>query len=1088
MNAKLTKLPEGVARKLVEVEHRERGLNKVGMGMKVVAVFLVLMLVAMALDYFLTLFALPLRFLLSFLAVLGSLLFFHRWFVSLMKRRDVLSLAGSVDRSDPKKMLERVSTVTELAAHEGERIDGSPHLIAKVRQEAETLGSGISAREVVGREPLRIPVKFLGGVAVVLLILFVVDVPRGTTLLKRFWAPWSDASLTKLSIPIEGLTVARGEDVTLRAQISGRLPKDGQVEILMDSRPKQMVKLTCDRESLNYVLRRARESFSYRFRAGDGQTKWQQVLVGDRPKIAGVTLKIVPPAYTKLSMVEQDALPGSIRLVEGSVVALGIRADQELRKVELNTRNGKTIRMNSAGDWYRFDRKLADTLAVSPVLTNREALENANPPQCEFVVYPDERPDVELLASSDEHVRDLEDTLMVAFAAKDDFGIDKAEIVLTIAEKGKSERTVSLPVELGDQRGAESVSKEVVVDLAKLGIKGDAEVSYAVKVADNRPGGGKASAAMSEKEGGEAGEGNSGEGEGETGDDDQPEFAMKTRMSDLESGCSQCDSKKLKIGEHVGEYTGEGLEKLEIAIEPVITELKEILGRAREKAKVAEVESLLDVHGDLVKARAVVEDLESKTKGTPYEFMGLQIRNIEATQIVKAQERLTPLLEEEEVDLADVASGAEFHIGRALAMLDELSRLYDLAKAENRATALAQEIEKMHHIFAEDMMAILKNLPPNLNPRSRKMIEVSEKYAEALQKLTDAKRELQKKLAALLAEHPDLMARYMDKLNRSGRSLRDQLTLVMDDQNECVRRMIGLKNVNNKPTNLVVSEWTRMILKDEATVAEMAAEQVRKAETWKPDGEDAAEFVTGLVAVHKLLDDSAKGTFLTNSEIIANWENALTEVRELESWCQATMGRSSNHELLTYLSKRIVALDRISVSQQAQLARMESMDRGELHLVAWEEQNELWVRTGILTDKIIRNTMAFKTSMPEVASLCNELETCLGAGVLTGQKVVLDTLEANDVRGAGNLMRTKVQRNFSRAADIYDDLLDKIIEKLDAEKEFDEEAALAGLGNPPSMTLEALMAMLASEIDPEEGFGIPCSPMNVMTHSDWPSR
>ena len=66
-----------------------------------------------------------------------------------------------------------------------------------------------------------------------------------------------------------------------------------------------------------YELPSVRRDFRYCFRAGDGQTPWHQVRAVQRPRIMEISIKITPPAYTKLPLVEQDTLPRQISAIVG---------------------------------------------------------------------------------------------------------------------------------------------------------------------------------------------------------------------------------------------------------------------------------------------------------------------------------------------------------------------------------------------------------------------------------------------------------------------------------------------------------------------------------------------------------------------------------------------------------------------------------------------------------------------------------------------------------------------------------------------------------------------------------------------------
>ncbi|CAN5145026.1 hypothetical protein BH23VER1_BH23VER1_27380 [soil metagenome] len=1083
--ARLPEIPEGIARKFREIEVRERDLRKLGIGMRVGTVFLTLMLAAMALDWYLTIFYPPLRYLVTLAAVSVTLFLLFQWQLGLRRRRTALWLADEIDRSNPGRMQERVRTVTELSAG-GEGTGASPHLIAKLREEADQLGDTVTAHEIVSRDVLRLPLRLLVGAAIVFALLFVLDVPRGVTLLERFWIPWSDASLTQIELPAGRLTVPRGEEATLRATLSGRVPPRGQVEILSGDGRSDVITLKRAGDSLGYAVKRVKADFSYRFRAGDAQTGWRHVAVADRPKISAVTLKLTPPSYTDLPVVEQSALPRSIRLVEGTRVELGFRSDQDLERLDLITGTGRALRLPITGGWHKLDTELAESLTITPVLTNREGLQNANPLPCALVVYPDKAPTVELLPSSDAWAHDLQETIEISFAATDDFGIAEAEIVLQIVQPGQEPRTETIPVPLNEAQGAKAIAKSVEVDLSKLGIGDGAELSYAVRVKDNRPNPADALAAQAK-----SGKNEDGEPSGKPGEPSDPndiEYDMKLLDTDLLGQC-QSNFQGLKIGEHVGEYTGEAREKAALEINPVLDRMRALLEAAREQLRPALAPGVTDAvaavhaayaHRELERTVVVVAEMNTKSQGTPFAFMGLQLRSIEVSHVGPARAKLAP-----SVPSKEAVREADYHIGRALALLDELTRVYESAKAEAKAAAIAQEIEKMHHIFVENMAKLLGQKPGSLNPRSRKMLEVSDEYVAALQELMEGMAKQQDLLAELLAEHPDLLAKFLDRASTHARTLRDQLTLLAREQAALTTHYTEMVTLWQNDPALGKSKWRSIIVRDGASVTEFAAELLRKAEIWKPDGVEsgkvATRYLERLRGIHRALDHAGPAD---GSAVAARWGEALEMIGQLEDWATGALRESGDEPLRRYLVLRLRGLDRLEIMQRSQIGRLRALDDGKMNLVLREEQKDLWIRSSELMDKIVRHTMSYRISMPEVLDLALDLEETLRRDVVGNQRQAIDAFVANQLpAGFDRLQDTN--RGMADSEEAYDRLLDRIIEKLDAEAEAPE--ALAELAEVPAPTLEDLIKMLANELTAGEPFGIPLSPLNVVKHSDWPS-
>src|SRR5262249_28928516 len=131
-----------------------------------------------------------------------------------------------------------------------------------------------------------------------------------------------------------------------------------------------------------------------------------------------------------------------------------------------------------------------------------------------------------------------------------------------------------------------------------------------------------------------------------------PDDAMQRRM--LNAGqVTAAKSRKIKIDEWAGSFDGQIRKKLELAIEDFLKRLDTALAEAEKSTLVltehfrtaetwddAQVKLLRGARGQLDEAGRVVVDLTSKSAGTPYAFIGLQLTEIFESHVAVAAERL----------------------------------------------------------------------------------------------------------------------------------------------------------------------------------------------------------------------------------------------------------------------------------------------------------------------------------------------------------------------------------------------------------------------------------------------------------------
>ncbi|MFN8709985.1 MAG: hypothetical protein ACK50J_25225, partial [Planctomyces sp.] len=624
-----------------------------------------------------------------------------------------------------------------------------------------------------------------------------------------------------------------------------------------------------EKSSFQFPLRNLQEGFSFRFRAGDGQTPWHRIDVVDRPELRLVEFVVIPPAYTKLPETRVTGLPKSTRIPQGSRLQLKLEASEALKSLTLKGENDVLVPLQqTAEQTFEWNIELTDSWTFRPILENTSGLQNENPSRCELVVLRDQAPVVSVTEELNNISLRPDDTLMIDFQASDDFGISRAELVVfdpesdtstdsdsksdseSVTEPRASKKKTSqelkvIPIPLGAQSGEKSVRAQAELALKDFQLKHGQELAYAIRVYDtknvatmhhqnesaaesqtaqqsqagpqqaadqqaadqqqtarNEPS--EASRAelppdspdvtpgrepennppvaageqeqeqkprlaggnqWSPKDGGPA-QPPAKPGSEITGKP-RPDFFMAKQALDTSGGqCTSCSRRRIQIDEWAGSFTSRVLDKLQLQIDPILEQLKQELTLARdelqpvcqrhesetdwEKADSAAVRKTDDRLGT---AEQHVKSLTEKSSGTPYAFIGLQLRDIQQLHIHPARELL------QDVTLADSPanredlSGSVVHIQRALELLGKLTQQYDEVKQNSKLADAMLRIRKMHQIFLEGTFAMLKSQKPLLNPKERAFmeLELSDEYLKQLQAFLKKKLEIQSELAKVLA-------------------------------------------------------------------------------------------------------------------------------------------------------------------------------------------------------------------------------------------------------------------------------------------------------------------------------------------------
>lgn len=400
-------------------------------------------------------------------------------------------VASDIDHANPE-LEERWSTLTETndAWHRGEATH--PAVYRQLEKEAVAWAPRVEPRQVITRRTLRRPLWLLAAIFGVLFACMVLDIGQTAVLVRRFLSPHSKITLTKLGGVPASLVVAKGENASLKTELSGRVPESAELVIRRDNGRVSLVQLDVDRGETAVAMHRVvsvEKPFEFQWRAGDAWSDWVPVEIAQRPRLSEVRFKATPPEYTKRKPLVETKLPGSARLVEGTTLEIALKADIELSSMQLDFGPGGNVSLKPDDDgWRRWRTTVTDDFDFAVLLTEPHGLTNRRPPHCRVSVYQDRAPTVKILSPSPDTAVRPDDEVKIHFAAEDDFAVERAELIVYGEENEQGEREIlkSIPIDLGEMQGQTSVRGSVSLPLEELQLETGDSISYAVRVHDNR--------------------------------------------------------------------------------------------------------------------------------------------------------------------------------------------------------------------------------------------------------------------------------------------------------------------------------------------------------------------------------------------------------------------------------------------------------------------------------------------------------------------------------------------------------------------------------------------------------------------------
>ena len=568
----------------------------------------------------------------------------------------------------------------------------------------------------------------------------------------------------------------------------------------------------------------------------------------------------------------------------------------------------------------------------------------------------------------------------------------------------------------------------------------------------------------------------------------------------LDAGqCSSCQPMRILVDEWGRSFEGQMREKLEIAIDPVLRQLDELLGKAQDLTDATlttgkspgglsqkQNAPLEASRGHLRQADSVVTELKGKTQGTPYAFIGLQLHDIRDTHLSPARLDLGKVSLEPAKGKDDIANleQASFEIKQAREKLAALTKSYASVKRDYKLADAMQRLKKMHQIFLEDTQAMLGSKKPTLNPQDRKVAEVDDEYVEKLRKLLEEKKKIMAELAKILADDPRMLRRFLALEELEGTSLRDQMTLLAQRQQSLAKDVAQWASSNATNRESLLRQILTSQVAEQSEVAALAAKLHENMVTWlpldvAPDSELVAECRNLGAEVARLAAEASEKTLQdTNGGGLESAHKSLEQLRALNSslpqleWSQWT----ENPKLKMFAANRMTEVAILITRQSGWIKKIEAIRAGDYPQAAEVDQHRLTLDTRELSEKLDATALQVSQLSAEIGSKAEELNGTVDKQILPEQSGATDALSKKTVREAAT-HQTAATTAFATAEKQFDELLRLIIAKLDAAPPPTDPGA--------NKSLEDLLAMLQDEQKACESLGIPCRPMNVSIMKDW---
>jgi hypothetical protein len=496
-------LPQPIAQALRRLIHRVRLVVLVRGVSAVIATAGAAILLIMAIDAAVILFADWSRWVLT-LSALAATVAAAVWFLILPMARTI-TLAGialAIEEHHPE-MQERISSAVELlTSRDLPEIRGSEVLIAELAKEASQEARHVQPRVEI---PLKAARPYLlaamGAIAVfaALLVLY----PNASRLLARAVAPYlnlPNISADMLRVTPGDAVLAEGQRLQVQVDVANPAVRRAEFRKMMPDGSESIEAMITlppgENEEQRFAITcpPAAESFRYRVHSGDALSRYYNVTVVPPPVVKRFDVRYEYPAYTRLGPALEVDSPGEIKAVVGTQVTVTAVTNKPVKSADLRI-NGQPvpqlrIEIGTEADGTsvcRFQVRLSRASRGRWALdmTDEYGFSNSSGER-PIEALPDTPPVVKVLAPENKKLRlKPTDRLPVGYAMTDDYGLRSADF--TIETDARKHATVAVALPDAGTAPRKAAAGEATLDLSKLPLQAAKQFTFRLRAADTLP-------------------------------------------------------------------------------------------------------------------------------------------------------------------------------------------------------------------------------------------------------------------------------------------------------------------------------------------------------------------------------------------------------------------------------------------------------------------------------------------------------------------------------------------------------------------------------------------------------------------------
>ena len=354
-------------------------------------------------------------------------------------------------------------------------------------RKSEAAAGKIAPSSVVSLQDLKQPLRYVLGLAALIALVAIFNGPFLAAGLGRMFTPWlaiSYPTKTKIELGAGDLVIKEGAAAAIEMHFSGVVPKTAKLALQTGEGSPREIELGVEKSHSTYEIASASRDFTYRVKAGDARSEWQQVRVIPAPRLSKVKVNLEFPAYIDRPTETAEAL--TLTVPEGTKVHWELALDTKIRNATLHRDGAEDLPLKVGDDGRSLTLSEAATASLGYSFSwteDRHGFDFTSP-RYFLQVASDQAPHVELTAPESNLNAMLGRPLDLAVRAQDDHGIGTTTITYRVNRR--PEKTITLPVPVRSGDGAQKIDWDYRKELPDLQISDS--VSFVVEVTDKYAG------------------------------------------------------------------------------------------------------------------------------------------------------------------------------------------------------------------------------------------------------------------------------------------------------------------------------------------------------------------------------------------------------------------------------------------------------------------------------------------------------------------------------------------------------------------------------------------------------------------------